>query len=175
MAAARQLAAEQLAGPLPRRWRHVLAVAATANRIAEVVELDATVLVCAAWLHDIGYAPSLTDTGFHPLDGARFLRRSGWLDEVCDLVAHHSCARVEANERGVGRHLAMEFIDWPGPERDALWTADATTGPDGRRLDPRRTRTRGRAALRHRPSGRAVHAAHRSRARRRDQPHPITR
>ena len=29
---------------------------------------------CAAWLHDVGYAPSLVETGLHALDGARFLR-----------------------------------------------------------------------------------------------------
>ncbi len=31
-------------------------------------------LVAAAYLHDIGYAPELAITGFHPLDGARHLR-----------------------------------------------------------------------------------------------------
>lgn len=28
-------------------------------------------LVVAAWLHDIGYAPEIGHTLFHPLDGAR--------------------------------------------------------------------------------------------------------
>ena len=31
-------------------------------------------MTAAAWLHDIGYAPAVDDTGFHPLDGARYLR-----------------------------------------------------------------------------------------------------
>ncbi|WP_406239339.1 hypothetical protein [Nocardia sp. NBC_01009] len=28
----------------------------------------------AAWLHDIGYAPDIARIGFHPVDGAEFLR-----------------------------------------------------------------------------------------------------
>lgn len=134
VAAARQLAHDHLADPLPRRWHHVQAVADEAHWLADAVGCDLTTLACAAWLHDIGYAPHLVDTGFHPLDGARFLRRAGWPDDICNLVAHHSCARVEANERNIGRELLAEFTDTPTPERDALWTADATTGPDGQRM-----------------------------------------
>jgi hypothetical protein len=44
-------------------------------------------MVMAAWLHDIGYAPELAVTGFHPLDGARFLRRAGADGQVVSLVA----------------------------------------------------------------------------------------
>ena len=45
--------------------------------------LSGDVLVAAPWLHDIGYAVEVTDTGFHPLDGACYLAspgapRSGW-------------------------------------------------------------------------------------------------
>lgn len=131
VAAAAELALACLAERLPRRWRHVQAVANHAARLAAVMDVDATTLVCAAWLHDIGYAPSVAVTGFHPLDGARFLRRAGWPDAVCMLVAHHSCADVEAAARGFGDELGGEFRDEPSVERDALWTADATRGPDG--------------------------------------------
>jgi HD superfamily phosphodiesterase len=31
-------------------------------------------LEAAAWLHDIGYSPEIAVSGFHPLDGARYLR-----------------------------------------------------------------------------------------------------
>lgn len=134
VAAARELAQQHLAQQLPRRWQHVQAVAAEAAHLAGAIDLDADTLVCAAWLHDIGYSVSISDSGFHPLDGARFLRRHGWPGPVCDLVAHHSCARVEAQVRGLGRELLLEFADTPGSERDALWTADATTGPDGQRM-----------------------------------------
>lgn len=50
-------------------------VASRADEIGYVVSEDTDVLVAAAWLRDIGYAPEVVDTGFHPLDGARWLRR----------------------------------------------------------------------------------------------------
>ena len=67
------------------------------------------ILVAAAWLHDIGYAPELVETGFHPLDGARYLRRAGVDGQVVSLVAYHSCAQIEAEVRGLGDELASEF------------------------------------------------------------------
>jgi len=80
-------------------------------------------LVAAAWLHDIGYAPGLVQTGFHPLDGARFLRRAGADGQVVSLVAYHSRARVEADVRGLGTELAARFTPagrrWPMPCRTA--------------------------------------------------------
>jgi HD superfamily phosphodiesterase len=63
------LAEARLAQALPRRWRHVRAVAERARRVATTLSLPDD-LVAAAWLHDIGYAPGLVQTGFHPLDGA---------------------------------------------------------------------------------------------------------
>lgn len=130
--AARALAEEQLAGALPRRWQHVQAVAAKADRVAVVLpESERPTLVAAAWLHDVGYSPDVTDTGLHALDGARWLRHRGWPDRIVTLVANHSCATYEADERGLGSELRREF---PGEESaltDALWFADMTTGPDG--------------------------------------------
>ncbi|WP_312865039.1 HD domain-containing protein [Saccharothrix tamanrassetensis] len=91
---------------------------------------DFRLLVAAAYLHDIGYAPQLVDTGLHALDGARFLRRMGFPDRLCALIAHHSCAMGEARLRGLSSQLA-EWVDEQTPLRDALWWADMTTGPDG--------------------------------------------
>jgi HD superfamily phosphodiesterase len=68
---AARLAESKLAGPLPRRWRHVRSVARRARWAAKELSLSDD-LVAAAWLHDIGYAPDLAETGFHPLDGAAF-------------------------------------------------------------------------------------------------------
>src|SRR5690349_2345415 len=88
--------AEQLLSPLGDRWLHVLAVASLARRVAP--SLAATplgTLTAAAYLHDIGYAPEIAMTGFHPLDGARFLRGRG-CEHLARLVAHHSGARHEA-------------------------------------------------------------------------------
>lgn len=83
----------RLSRPLPRRWVHVQSVAAEASRIGTALGDEARVLVAAAVLHDVGYAPELVDTGFHPIDGARFLRRLGVDERVCTLVAHHSWRR----------------------------------------------------------------------------------
>jgi hypothetical protein len=65
---AHQLARALLHEPLPRRWAHVQGVAARARSLASVLEADADLLEAAAWLHDIGYAPSLATTGLHQLD-----------------------------------------------------------------------------------------------------------
>jgi hypothetical protein len=94
---------------------------------------DAALLASAAVLHDVGYAPRLAVTGFHPLDGARFLRDEHGADErLCRLVANHSFAVLEAEERGLREALEAEF---PLPEDrllvDALVYCDMTTTPDG--------------------------------------------
>jgi hypothetical protein len=116
---------------MPERWRHVGAVADSAERTGSALSLDTDVLVAAAWLHDIGYSPALIDTGFHPLDGARYLRDLGWDTGVVQLVAHHSGAVLEAEERGLREQLLTEFPFEPSPAMDALWYCDMTTGPDG--------------------------------------------
>jgi HD domain len=134
---AKAIAGRHLAKPLPRRWHHVQAVGGKAERIGSVLlsgaEMD--VLAAAAWLHDIGYAPVLAKTGFHPLDGARWLRRHRFDERVTALVAHHSCAHIEAAERGLAEDLAAEFPREKSAIADALWCADMTTGPDGEDVD----------------------------------------
>lgn len=125
---------EQLVAPLGRRWVHIQGVAERASELAPAVPLEQReVLVAAAWLHDVGYAPDIAQTGFHPLDGARYLAREGWPHEIVNLVAHHSGARFEAEERGFTDALAV-FPFEDGPALDALCAADLTTGPDGSRL-----------------------------------------
>jgi|SRR5580765_3637002 len=133
-AGARALASQLLAEELSRRWRHVQAVAAESARLCSVVRLDPAVVVRAAWLHDIGYAAEVANTRFHPLDGARYLRAHGWDDEVCRLVAHHTAAATQVPTRELGDQLRTEFAEVDGLARDVLWTADATTGPNGERF-----------------------------------------
>ena len=112
------------------RWRHVQAVAAKAAEIGSTLDdQDRAALISAAWLHDVGYAPELAATGFHPVDGARYVRDHGH-ERVAALVAHHSGARLEAEERGMADELA-EFEPVDGPLMDALIYADMTTGPAG--------------------------------------------
>jgi HD superfamily phosphodiesterase len=62
----------------PHRFAHSQAVARRAEFLALAVEpASASLLVAAAWLHDIGYAPRLRDTGYHPIDGSRHLKSIG--------------------------------------------------------------------------------------------------
>jgi hypothetical protein len=122
--------AEQLIAPLGDRWMHVQAVAGEAHRLATVLSAEESdLLVAAAFLHDVGYAPSLNRLGFHPVDGARFLRAQGQERLAC-LVAHHSGARFEAEERGLADELAAFEVE-DGPVMDALTFVDMTTGPAG--------------------------------------------
>lgn len=129
---AQGLAERLLAEPLPHRWSHTQGVADKAESVADIVGEDADRLVCAAWLHDIGYAPAVVDTGFHPLDGARYLRDTVGADErLCRLVAHHTYATIEAGKRGLAGELAAEFPPVEGLLADALTYCDMTTSPDG--------------------------------------------
>jgi putative nucleotidyltransferase with HDIG domain len=122
--------AERLLAPLGDRWMHVQAVAHKARRVASILPgEDRELLVVAALLHDVGYAPSLNRLGFHPVDGARFLRAHGH-ERLASLVAHHSGARFEAEERGLLNELAAFPVE-DGPVMDALSFVDMTTGPAG--------------------------------------------
>jgi len=129
------LAETRLAAALPRRWRHVQSVALRAAWAADRLSLPGD-LVAAAWLHDIGYAPELAVTGFHPLDGARFLGRVGINGQVVSLVAYHSCAQIEAGVRGLADELAGEFSPAEPVLADVLLWCDMTTGPDGDHMRP---------------------------------------
>ena len=129
---AEQTARNLLSESLPRRWAHVQGVAATARTLAPVLGPDTDLVTAAAWLHDIGYSPALADTGFHPLDGARYLRDTEHADAMlCRLVAHHSCAIIEAGERGLADVLSSEFDPAPDALSSVLTCCDMTTSPDG--------------------------------------------
>jgi len=112
-----------------------MGVAGQAERLLGAVPAPgAETLVAAAWLHDIGYAEAIRDSGFHPLDGGLHLRRLGWPDRIAGLVAHHSGALCVAEARG----LADRLSGFPCEESavaDALTYADQTVGPNGRVMD----------------------------------------
>ena len=57
---------------------------------------------------------------------------------LCRLVAHHSCAVTEAEERGLADLLHREFALPPQPLADALTLCDMTTSPDGEQVHVRR-------------------------------------
>ena len=111
------LARTLLADSLPRRWSHVQGVAARARTLKPSFGADAGLLEAAAWLHDIGYLPELAITGLHGLDGARHLRDVQHVEPLlCRLVAHPSCAVIEAEERGLADVLRAS-----SPRPRGLW------------------------------------------------------
>ena len=122
--------AEELLSPLGDRWLHVQGVARQAQRVASVLPADERdELIAAAYLHDLGYAPALVQTGLHPLDGARHLRALGH-ERLAGLVAYHSGAQAEAELRGLASELA-EFEDEASATSMALTYCDMTTGAAG--------------------------------------------
>ncbi len=130
-----EIAEHKLANVLPRRWAHVQGVARRARELAPLAGTDSDLLESAAILHDVGYAPDIAHTGFHPLDGAEFLHSIDAPPRLVHLVAHHSYAALEANLRGLSAELS-EYEDERGSLRDALWWCDLSTTPDGDEVDP---------------------------------------
>ncbi|MCW2628202.1 HD domain-containing protein [Mycobacterium sp.] len=126
-----RLVAEFRLAPLSKRLAHVRGAAAAAQQLVTRMDLlEADSLVAAAWLHDVGYAPSVRSTGCHPIDGAVFVRSEGFPAAVVSLVAYHTGAVFEARERGLSDALA----EVPEPSAlllDVLTCADMTIGPDG--------------------------------------------
>ncbi len=150
--------AERFLGGLRPRWDHVQAVGRLAETLAPAFGSEGTELVAAAYLHDIGYAEQLVETGFHPLDGARFVQRLGH-ERLASLVANHSGARYEADLRGI-EALDEEFPFADTPLDRALTYCDMTIGPTGRSVDfdARVAEIQSRYGAEHTVS-RAIHAA----------------
>lgn len=122
--------AAKLLSELPARWIHTEGVVERARRVGEAMVPDESeMLIAAAYLHDIGYAPTLVGTGFHPLDGALHLRELGE-ERLAGLVAYHSGADSEARMRGLADQLAV-FDRERSEVADALTYCDLTTAPDG--------------------------------------------
>ncbi|GHO77042.1 metal-dependent phosphohydrolase, HD subdomain protein [Ktedonobacter sp. SOSP1-85] len=118
---------------LGNRWLHVQNVVEQAHWVSQVFdESEGEYLIAAAYLHDIGYAPELNTTGFHPIDGANYLRSLGY-ERLASLVAHHSEAQFEARLRGLESELA-QFPREQSPVAEALNYCDMTTGPQGQRV-----------------------------------------
>lgn len=131
-----QWAKEQAASilsPLGNRWLHTQGVVKRAQHISTIFNKeDRAILLAAAYLHDIGYAPSLQKTGFHPLDGAYYLLSHNQ-QRLAVLVANHSEAQYEAQLRGLTTELAL-FPREHSAIADALTYCDMTTGPTGEQI-----------------------------------------
>lgn len=127
--------AERYLAPLGRRWTHSRGVAMRAAEVGVVLgPAEREVAVAAGYLHDVGYAPSLARTGFHPLDGARWLAELGH-DRLAGLVAHHSGSRHEAALRGLSVELGA-FPEEASLVAAVLTYCDLTTGPNGESMSP---------------------------------------
>ena len=122
--------ASSLISPLGNRWLHTQGVVERAQQVGEALDEEyRELLVAAAYIHDIGYAPELLVTGFHPLDGAYYLLSHNQ-ERLASLVAYHSEAQFEAQLRG----LAAELNTIPQEHStvaDALTYCDMTTGTTG--------------------------------------------
>lgn len=112
------------------RLRHVRAVAQQSARLYPTDE----VLFNACWLHDIGYATGVINTGMHALDGAAWCRAQEVDEEVVSLVAWHTGAWFEAKERDCVEALEV-FARPPDVRLDALTLCDLTSSPTGEEVD----------------------------------------
>jgi hypothetical protein len=125
--------ATQFISPLGNRWLHVQEVVRNAYQIGVIFnEADHAFLIAAAYLHDIGYAPSLQKTGFHPIDGANYLRQHNQ-ERLASLVAYHSGAQFEAHLRG----FTPELLTFPREYSmvdNALTYCDMHAGPTGQHI-----------------------------------------
>jgi hypothetical protein len=127
--------ARDFLGDQGTRLAHVHTAGSMADRLGVVLfgADEAALLVAAATLHDVGYSPRIAQTGFHPLDGALYLRSIGLSERLCSLVAHHSEADLLAAQHGV-----LDLDDRFPRERsllaDALVYADMHSAPDGRKI-----------------------------------------
>ncbi|HVW31467.1 MAG TPA: HD domain-containing protein [Acidimicrobiia bacterium] len=122
--------AERHLAAVPRRWRHAQGVVRRAGEVAPRLADDGDLLLAAAAVHDIGFAPEAAAVGFPAVDGARFLEKQGGPPRLVHLVAHSAASALEGELRGFGAEYA-DFEDERSPLRDALWWCCLTTGPDG--------------------------------------------
>jgi hypothetical protein len=127
--------AEQLARalqePIPCRWAHSQGVAARARGLAPALSADAGLLEATAWLHDIGYARTCphgpAPTRWRPVPARRPARRR----QAVPTGRHHSCAIIEAGDRGLADVLSLEFKPALCALSSVLTFCDMTTSPDG--------------------------------------------
>jgi len=131
-ARARELA-ESCLGDMGDRWLHVQAVGRSAEQLQKRGYDVSNAVIMSAWLHDVGYADAVANTGFHPLDGAEWLHLQAAPEGVVALVAYHSAAQFEAEERGLGDQLAR-FLAPDQDQLDVLTLIDMSTSPTGERV-----------------------------------------
>ncbi len=135
--AAERISADLLA-EVGTRLPHVRTAGRLAAGLAPLFSSEeASLLVAAATLHDIGYCEALSLTGFHPYDGAVYLAEQGFPTRLACLVGNHSFAWLTAARHGV-HELASAFPAEDSLLADALAYSDMHSAPDGSFMQPER-------------------------------------
>ncbi len=102
----------------PNRVKHVLEIATRVRESATALLLplqEVEMAECAALLHDIGYWKPIALTGFHPADGANFLKEQGRHD-LASMIIGHSCSPEEG-----------ELLGYSGIQQDQRITSKLIT------------------------------------------------
>lgn len=118
------------------RLAHIRRVLQTAREIEARHPFDGR-LVAAALYHDLGYAPDLAVTGYHPIDGAMLARADGLDAEIVDAVLHHSGAWLLAQRTRpelAAEHYGPACRMMDTPLSRALTFCDNRSGPRGERF-----------------------------------------
>ncbi|RAL26726.1 HD domain-containing protein [Thermoflavimicrobium daqui] len=77
------------------RYQHILGVVQYMENLLPRLNVPydwKPLLLQACYLHDIGYSPNFIKYDFHPLDGAIFASKKGFLKPVVASILFHSCA-----------------------------------------------------------------------------------
>jgi hypothetical protein len=124
--------ARQILGQGKSRWAHTLGVVRLVREsLTLVAPEERSLVLAAAYVHDLGHARRLGVTGCHALDGAMYIRAAGHL-ELASMVAQHSGARCEAAVRGLEREMAA-FTFAESSALDLLTYSDLKTDHRGYR------------------------------------------
>lgn len=105
-----------LAEYVPAAWARSERAAQQADAAAKVLGRPrGEIIIAAAWLHAVGESPSVSSTGFAPIDGAVHLLAEGWPTPVVNLVAHQGQARLIAPAFDATERLALfdRIQGWP--------------------------------------------------------------
>lgn len=117
------------------RLAHILRVIETAQEL-EAHQPFGGRLILAAIYHDIGYAETLIETGYHPIDGALVARRDGLDPEISDAVLHHSgaWALAQRSRPDLMQYYGCDCRMMHTQLSRALTFCDTHSGPHGERF-----------------------------------------
>ncbi len=133
----------QYLSPKSNRYQHILGVVRLMEDLLPSLQIPDNWkphVIQACYLHDIGYSPKLNQYGFHPLDGAIFASKKGFVKPVVSAILFHSCAyeiaQMEKNQKRLSIYQAhLPLLD----EHDRLLIdlvtyCDIHTSPTGEKI-----------------------------------------